>query len=64
MATQPRARVIEATLDPSQRQAFKELMTDYNRAAKLHVPGWKRGINPAVAAELVRGGWPKQPKSN
>ena len=35
MATQPRARVIEATLDPSQRQAFKELMTDYNQVLAL-----------------------------
>ena len=63
MATQPRARVIEATLDPAQRQAFKELMTDYNIAAKLHAAR-KIDLNPAIAAELVRGGWRKQPKSN
>jgi len=61
MATQTSAKAIEATLDPAERQAFNELITDYNVAAKLHVPGWKGGINLAIAAELVRGGWRKQP---
>jgi hypothetical protein len=64
MATANRASAIEGSLEPDLRQAFKDLIDDYNAAARLHVPNWRGGINPNIAAELVRGGWRRQPKSN
>jgi hypothetical protein len=56
MATANSASAIEASLEPDQRQAFKDLIDDYNAAAKQHVPNWRGGISPRVAAELVRRG--------
>ena len=46
------------------KRVLAELIEDYNSAAKIHVPGWRGGINRNVAAELVRMGWRKQPQSN
>jgi len=40
---------IEASLEPNQRQAFRELIDDYG------------GINPSVAAALVRRGRRRPP---
>src|SRR5205085_1372398 len=45
---------IEASLEPDQRQAFRELIDDYT--AGLHSQSWRGGINPSVAAALVRRG--------
>ena len=58
MATANSASAIEASLEPDQRQAFKDLIDDYNAAAKLHARRWRGGISPRVAAELVRRGVP------
>jgi hypothetical protein len=58
-----RADAIAAALEPDQRQTFKELVEDYNAAAKLHVPNWLGGMNLEIAAELVRSGWSKKAKS-
>jgi hypothetical protein len=52
---------IEASLEPDQRQAFRELIDDYNAAAGLHSQSWRGGINPSVAAALVRRGWRRPP---
>jgi hypothetical protein len=46
------------------KQIQRDLMDDYNMAARIHVPGWRGGINPNVAAELVRAGWRKQSQEN
>jgi hypothetical protein len=62
MATANSASAIEASLGPDLRQAFNDLIEDYNAAAKLHVPSWRgQGISPRVAAELIRRGWRRQP---
>jgi hypothetical protein len=60
MATADSASAIEASLEPNQRQAFKDLIDDYNAAAKLYSQSWRGGISPRVAAELVRRGWRRQ----
>jgi len=52
---------IEASLEPDQRQAFRELIDDYNAAAGLHSQSWRGGINPSVAVALVRRGWRRPP---
>ena len=52
---------IEASLEPDQRQAFRELIDDYNAAAGLHSQSWRGGINPSVAAALVRRDWRRPP---
>jgi type IV pilus biogenesis protein CpaD/CtpE len=48
---------IEANLEPDQRQAFRELIDDYNAAARLHSQSWRGSINLSVAAALIRSGW-------
>jgi len=52
---------LEASLEPDQRQAFRELIDDYSAAAGLHSQTWRGGVNPSVAAALVRGGWRRPP---
>jgi type IV pilus biogenesis protein CpaD/CtpE len=52
---------IEASLEPNQRQAFRELIDDYNVAEGLHLQSWRGGINPSVAAALVRRGRRRPP---
>jgi hypothetical protein len=61
MATANTESEIEASLEPDQRQAFKDLIDDYNAAAKRHAASWRGGINLSVAAALVRRGWRRQP---
>jgi hypothetical protein len=64
MAKTDRA-AIEGGLDPSQRQAFEDLLADYKAAAKEHVPGYVGGgISLRIAAALVQSGWRKQPNPN
>jgi hypothetical protein len=54
---------IEASLEPDLRQIFRQLIDDYNAAAKVHVPGWKGGANAGIVADLVRRGWRKKPSN-
>jgi hypothetical protein len=60
MATANTESQIEASLEPDQWQAFKDLIDDYNAAAKLHARSWRGGINLSVAAALVRRGLRRQ----
>ena len=63
MDTSDKMRATEQSLEPALRQIFKDFVIDYNAAARIHTR-YKGGINPGIAAELVRGGWHKQPNSN
>jgi hypothetical protein len=50
---------VEAALELELRGPFKQLIDDYNAAAKTHVPNYPGGANPSIIAELVRRGWRK-----
>jgi hypothetical protein len=52
---------IKASLEPDQRQAFRELIDDYNAAAALHSQSWRGCLNLSVAAALIRSGWRRLP---
>jgi hypothetical protein len=52
---------IKASLEPDQRQAFRELIDDYNAAAGLHSQSWRGCLNLSVAAALIRSGWRRLP---
>jgi hypothetical protein len=59
MAT-TKAAGIAASLEPEARQAFEDLIADYNEATRVHVPNWRGSINANIAADLVRQGWRKR----
>jgi hypothetical protein len=47
---------VEASLNPELRPLFRQLVADYNEAARLHT-NWKGGPSYGILGELIQRGW-------
>lgn len=47
---------VEASLCPELRPIFRQLVADYNEAARLHT-NWRGGPSYSILGELIQRGW-------
>jgi hypothetical protein len=53
-------RKLQDIVESEQPKLIQKFKDDYNKAARIYVPGYSGGVSHKIAAEIIRRGWFKQ----